>query len=433
MAFYLQVILHPPPGCGKVNSADFFIFMRWRMKMLEELKKVSFKKCIPFAVFFILIGIVMVVLQAQNVFYTIFGYAEFTELAPDEIKSQLVEVDLTANFGYYLEEYEENTKTHRKTTTSLYYVIWTGDEDDVDYRYMSIKIPYSYYKVMEQMAENSSNQMYSDPVHFVGKIKKLNKEEYYYFKDYFEDAEWTNEEIEALTLPYYIDCYTNPTGEKTVFCLVFFGGIAFIVAGIYRFVKGKTGGFLKKLREDIQISGYSDSYVESDYAAAQKITQMDDIKMGRLMTYYHSGAEYRAIPHNKIMWAYQITTTHRTNGIKTGTSYSVMYYIDGCKNSTTLGVSNEATALEILRRLDETCPWIVVGFSDEWKKLFNKNRAEFLQLRYNTVEHTPVEPGFQNTYGQPVEPASENASGQAVKPTLENAQSQTGGNNNPTT
>ena len=64
--------------------------------MFEELKKVSFKKCIALAVFFILIGIVLIVLQAQNVFYTIFGYADFTELEPDKIKSQLVEVDLTS-------------------------------------------------------------------------------------------------------------------------------------------------------------------------------------------------------------------------------------------------------------------------------------------------------------------------------------------------
>ena len=93
--------------------------------MFEKLKKASFKKCITLAVLFILIGIAMVVLQAQNVFYTIFGYADFTQLAPDEIKSQLVEIDLTANFGCFLEEYERNTKTNAKKTTSLYYVIST--------------------------------------------------------------------------------------------------------------------------------------------------------------------------------------------------------------------------------------------------------------------------------------------------------------------
>lgn len=371
--------------------------------MFEELKKVSFKKCLALAVLFLVIGTGMVVFQAQNVFYTFFGYADFTDLKPDEIKSQLVQLDLTVNFGRYMEEYEENTKTKAKKTTHWYYVIWTGDENDLDYRYMTIKVPVSYTKAMDQMAENTSNQMYSAPVHFVGKIKKLSNEEYRLFKDYFKEADWTDEEIAELTLPYYIDYYHDSTSAGVLFCFVFFGGIGLIIAGIYRIIKGKSGGFLKKLREDIRISGYSDSYVESDYAAARNITRSDDIKMGRLMTYYHLGADYRAIPHNKIMWAYQNTTTHRTNGIKTGTTYSVVYFIDGYKNSINLGVSNEAMAQEILRRLNTTCPWIVVGYSDERRSLFDKNRAEFLQLCYNTVEHNPVEPGFNNADSQTTE------------------------------
>ena len=102
------------------------------------------------------------------------------------------------------------------------------------------------------------------------------------------------------------------------------------------------------------------------------------------------------------MWTYQNTTTHRTNGIKTGTTYSVVYFVEGYKNSLNIDVPNEAAAQEILRRLNTTCPWIVVGYSDELKSLFNKNRAEFLQLRYNsTPEHNPVEPAYENAYDQP--------------------------------
>lgn len=378
--------------------------------MFEELKKASFKKSIFLAVLFIIIGIVLVIVQAQNVFYTIFGYADFAKLKSDQLKSQLVEGDLDYAYGSYLELSETNTKTGSRKTTHLYYAIDTQDEENSCV--ISIKVPYNRKSDMEQLVKTGK------PVHFKGQIKKL-ENEYYYdlkksFKSYFKELGITEEELnsvdlEEFILPYYIELYNNPAFMSVIFLAVFFGGIALIVAGVYRIFKGKSGGFLKKLREDIRISGYSDASVESDYASAQNITKADDIKMGRLMTYYHSGAEYRAIPHNKIMWAYQITTTHHTNGVKTGTTYSVLYYIDGYKNSITLGVSNEATALEILRRLNDTCPWIVVGFTDELKKIFNKNRAEFLQLRYNTVEHTPVEPGFENAYSQTDEPASENA------------------------
>lgn len=46
----------------------------------------------------------------------------------------------------------------------------------------------------------------------------------------------------------------------------------------------------------------------------------------------------------------------------------------------------------MLNYLYATLPWIVVGYSDELKKLYNKDRAQFLQLRYNTCEHTAVDP-----------------------------------------
>ena len=52
-----------------------------------------------------------------------------------------------------MEQYEENTKTHARHTTDLYYVIWTGDENAQDFRYMGIKVPASDEYKMEEMAE----------------------------------------------------------------------------------------------------------------------------------------------------------------------------------------------------------------------------------------------------------------------------------------
>lgn len=373
--------------------------------MFEELKKKSFKKCLFTAIVLLIAGGCMVAYSAVNVFYTFFGYADFTKLEPDEINFQLVELDLDINLGCYLEEYSYNTKTRVRKTTDLYYIILTGDENSQDPRAMSIKVPPSYQKRMDAMAKGTS----TTPIHFLGKIKKLGSKEYKIFKECFiDDFGFTEAQFEEFTLPYYIDYYHDAISVGVLFCLLFFGGLGVFAAGVYRIIKGKNGGFLKKLRNDISLSGYSDSYVESDYASAQKISQSDDLKMGRLMTYYNEGANFRAIPHNKIMWAYQSTTTHRTNGIKTGTTYSVIYYIEGIKNSITVGVANEAAAQEILRRLATTCPWIIAGYTDELNRLFHKSRMEFVQLRYNTVEHTPIDPSLERptpAEGQDAAPA----------------------------
>lgn len=371
--------------------------------MFEELTKKSFKKCLFAAIVFLIIGIVLVAFSALNVYYTVFGYVDFSQLEPDQIRNQLVELDVTVNFGCFAEDYEENTKTHAKKTTNLWYVIWTGDQNTEDYRYMAIKLPTSYEKRMDDMTEMTYEGYHSSPIHFIGKIRKMDSKAYALFEDYFTDGAdgWTKEEFEASTLPYYIDYYHDSISMGVIYGLMFVGGVALIVIGVLRIIKGKTGGYLKKLREDIRISGYSESYIVSDYASSQNITKNDDVKMGRLMTYYHLGPNYRAIPHNKVMWAYQNTTTHRTNGIQTGTTYSVTYYVDGYKQNFTINVPSEPAAQDILRRLNTTCPWVVVGYSEELKKLYNNNRAEFLQLRYNTMAHEPAEPGFENNYAQP--------------------------------
>ncbi|MGN0168058.1 MAG: DUF6709 family protein [Acetatifactor sp.] len=371
--------------------------------MFETLKKNSFKSSLIASVILLILGIVLAALNAGNAFFATTGYVEFESLEPDEIKSQLVDVELVENFGCYLEEYEENTSTHYRTTTDYYYIIYTGAYDDLetDYKFMSIKVPASFGSKMDDMADNTYNGIQSSPISFSGKIQKLDDEEYEYFLEFWEEMGFSDDEIEDMTLPYYINVYDSKGSQNGVYIIVFLIGIALVVWGIIRIVKGSKGAYLKNFRQDIASIGCTESSVESDLNSAASYCKKGQIKIGRLFTYYNlNSVTPRAIPNSKIMWAYQNTTTHRTNGIKTGTTYSVMLFVEGYKNAFNVSVPNEATAQEILKKMNEMFPWIVVGYSEDLKKLFNKDRAQFLQLRYNTVEHTPVEPGFEGFSGR---------------------------------
>ncbi|MCM1188601.1 MAG: hypothetical protein NC541_04840 [bacterium] len=368
--------------------------------MLEALKKKSFKHSLICSIILLVIGLSITVVHGTNAISSLTGYQDFKALVPDEIRDQLVEIDVDANYGSYMEEYTENTSTHRRTTTDLYYIIMTGDEYAIDYRYMTIKVPVKYQDKMDAIMEDTYNGYYSDsPLHFAGKIRRLDSEEYGYFEDFFTSAEWTADEISQMTLPYYIDVTgTTPgTGSEGVSLFMLGIGIILIGIGVYRVVKGSTGGYMKKFRKAIEDAGYSEASIESDMGSATAYEKKSTVKIGRLCTYYSLNATVpRAIPNSKIVWAYQNTTTHRTNGIKTGVTYSVMIYADGEKNAHTIPVSTEAIAQDILKKMIDTMPWVIVGYSDDLKKLFNKDRAQFLQLKYNTVEHVAVEPGFGN-------------------------------------
>lgn len=360
--------------------------------MFEELKKRTLKGTLVWSIILILAGLGLAGWNAMDAFYAVTGCVDFKSLESDEIKNQLVKFEMTENAGYFLEQYSENTKTHSRTRTHLYYVIYTGTED----RLMAVKVPARYMKELDTMAEDYYNGIETTPFTMYGKIKKMDSEELYYFKDYF-GSDVTEEQLAAATLPYYIDYMVQ--GFTYVYLVLFVAGVALLIYGIYRIASAASGSALKKLHKDIADAGYTEASIESDYRNAKSFDKKGTLKVGKLMTYYTAGSIPRAIPNSKMMWAYQNTVTHRTNGVKTGTTYNVMIYDEITPKGHTFAVANEAVAQDMLNYLYATLPWIVVGYSDELKKLYNKDRAQFLQLRYNTCEHTAVEPGENTSSG----------------------------------
>lgn len=367
--------------------------------MLEELKKKCFKKSLPLSIILIIAGLVLAIWNAASAFYALAGLAKFEDLKPDQIGSQLVEADLNIVWDCYLEQGTKNTSTNRTTINYYWYIIATGDEYATDYRYMAIKVP----KKIGSKVDDIMDYYYeyglpaSEPLKIAGKIKKLSGKYYDYFHDYFvDDNDFTESEFQDNTIPYYIDVNLSMDTLKYGYVFLFLAGVALIIWGIIRIINGAKGNSLKTFLADFQNAGFTDSAIESDIASATAYTKHNDIKLGRLCTYFGlNSAGPRAIPNSKILWAYQNTTTHRTNGIKTGVTYSIMVFADGFKNSFSIGVPDEATAQDILNKMNQIYPWVVVGYSEDLRKMFNKDRAQFLQLRYNTVEHVAVEPGFE--------------------------------------
>lgn len=371
--------------------------------MFEELKKKILKSSLLWSVILVIAGLGLAGWNAMDAFYAATGYVDFTKLAPDQIKSQLVDVNLTESFGCYLETRERNTKTGREKITDLYYLIPTGDIYATDWRYMSAKVPASYENRMETLSENTlSGQAASEPVLLSGKIKKLDAEEYSYFKSYLSQAGFSDEEIEEATIPYYINVFASKTSMNIVYIALFALGAFLLIFGIFRIAKVAGGSSLKKLHKDIAAAGYSEPMVDSDYRSARSFDKKGTLKIGRLMTYYISGSDARAIPNSKIMWAYQNTVTHRTNGVKTGTTYNVMIFDEITPKGHTFPVANESIAQDMLTLINTMFPWVVVGYSDELKKLYNKDRSQFLQLRYNTCEHIAAEPSATPAEDSPV-------------------------------
>ena len=349
--------------------------------MRKDLTKKTFQAALFGIIVVFLMGVVFLYFSTENCFRIMQGRSVFEELLPEEIDDQIVDITLKENFGMFMEEYSKNTKTNIEISEAFYYIIWTGNDDAEDYRYMAIKVPASYEDEMDQMTDNTYNYIESEPIELSGAIEKMSEEDYQYFKEYFIESGFTEEEFEQATIPYYISVGTLTDGAFMAYVL-FGAGVLCTVLGIWLFVSALRGGYVKKAYKDIVASGYSESVAESDYESGEKFKRW--VTVGRIFTYYVDKSSHaRAILNRDIVWAYMMRTTHRTNGIKTATTYAVyLYTINNKKKPIIINMKNEQESDNMLAYINEKLPWVMVAYDDEVCGLYYKDYETFLQQKY---------------------------------------------------
>lgn len=369
--------------------------------MLETFKKNAIKKVLVSSIIMLAIGAALLIFQGAAAFYALtsvtIGPKTFEDLSRKEIRNHMrVDVTLSGALGRFRYIYKTTQSGYNLGTTADYYAIYSGGEnEDIDYAIMAIKVPHGYHSSMESLTEIFNAGYWSnEPVHFYNaEIRRMTSSELADFKEWLG---FTEAEFKEYCIPYVVDAAQEDNSMMGIAVILTTVGIVLVVISVIRLIFTLTGSSLKRLKEDMAEAGVTEASLESDYNAAASFKKNGEIKVGRQFTYYMNGSNPRLIPNGKLLWAYQTTTTHRRNGVKVGTTYSVVMYVDDKRNCVTLQMPNEANTQEMLKRINATLPWVVVGYSDELKRMFNKDRAQFLGLRYNTVEHVAVEPGFEN-------------------------------------
>ncbi|MCM1025247.1 MAG: hypothetical protein NC432_02360 [Roseburia sp.] len=359
--------------------------------MLKELKRKSFKHSLVWTVACMFIGAVMAYAWSPYAIGFVNGFTPFESLAPDDFKKQVVEIDLASNFGYCLEErtiYLFRLIPIRGRVKQFYYIIRTGNADgaeaysapdprtwDNDGQYILIKVPKKYRDRMDEMTENTYQEIPSEPIHFIGGIHRLSNNDYDKVKDFFIASGWAEEDLGQMMLPYYIDASESLFSRLLAFSF----SIVLLLYVVYRLIRGATGGYTKKIRKTFQDLGYYESSIESDLRSASACDEARSVRIGELFTYYDLNATVpMAAPNNKIIWAYDKASASE----KPNAPHNVILFLENSSDSIELYVRSETVAQEILNQLRDRFPWIVVEYSDELKKLFQEDRAQFLQLKY---------------------------------------------------
>jgi hypothetical protein len=77
-----------------------------------------------------------------------------------------------------------------------------------------------------------------------------------------------------------------------------------------------------------------------------------------------------------IVWFYQKVTTHRTNGIPTGKTYSTVLHDRSGKGFEFS--ANENQVNDIMNILYDKAPWAISGYSDDLQKMWQKQRNDLI-------------------------------------------------------
>ena len=123
--------------------------------------------------------------------------------------------------------------------------------------------------------------------------------------------------------------------------MIFGIGIALIVFGVIILLYALSGGDVKAFQKEAATLGMSEMELEAEYAGARVMIQKDNLRIGRRLIFYMTGRRTRVIVNDKIVWAYQQSTTHRTNGIKTGTTYEILVYLLNEKKARRINMPGE--------------------------------------------------------------------------------------------
>lgn len=350
--------------------------------MLIALKKRALKSLLPFTVVLFVIGLLFLGFSLKNFAESRQEIVDMDTLdfsgGVNEVKDTYVSATLYGIYDCYEEE------TTGIVTTARWYLI---DADDT--YYIAVKISgnslsnanklmdYSQ-KYLDEQIEWEELQNYS--MNVTGFLRKLKGEDLSYFNEYLEDLD---DEVKELFLPVCLEVGDN-SNVSSAFVGLLCIAIIFLILGLImlsllltstkqvkRFMAGMGGEEIADMRLQSFYTGtpdYQGCHVNGDYILLKK------------------GYKYFLGESSKVVWAYMHQQNTKYMGIFTiAKSFGVMVHMEDGKAFMSQ-MKNEAMAKEFLEQIAGFCPKAVVGYSDELKKLYRKDRTSFLSLKYNKEE-----------------------------------------------
>lgn len=349
--------------------------------MLEEaLKKCrgSAKKAIIIALVVIVLAMVAPKLAPISFILGPKDLTGETNLDYADYEGKYVSIDIEYVFDYYLESYSVNTDTNAKRLTSYGYVVYNWDDDSCFAVELSSKQDDKMNKLMDQTVDYYNyGTVPTEKITVKGTIKELKGQKLTYYKESVEGLGEVLTGIEDVAVAYVLDSSeVNGISNGFVFMAYIAAGIALLIM-VYYIFRYVTGGMKSKLNKFLSThQDITEEQIDADMISAAKIGK--NVWAGKKYTVYIQGIYLNIIENKNLVWAYYYRRTGR-NAVSQVRTYNKDHKM------VVINMSN-SLADELLKLYSETQPHIVVGYTKEVEKQYNKDFAGFLNLQYNPAQ-----------------------------------------------
>lgn len=350
-----------------------------------------------------LVGIVVILAATKGAIFQLaagMGGMDITA-SPETYEGKAVILDAE----YFLTDYVEHTTTtvrdsgSRSTSTNgNSYIAFqstyeNGAESSVWYFY-SVYMKKSSQDMLYEKIDETWEYLNDEtgatappaPVRVMGTWSRMEPQMERYYTETMAEMGIQEGEYDKIYL------YTLDTGKLgNVNPWLFWLLMAGVVLLLLWFITSVIGCFRKSYEKEIhkylqKNTNYSLGEIEADFTAAHPIGK--DVWVGKIWTVYMEGAKAKILKNQDLVWGYYFRRTGKN-------AVSQMQLYTAEKKSVYINLSEELTK-EALRYYGEEQPHMIVGYSEDLERAYQKNFREFLDLKYNPVMKEPPEGTFLN-------------------------------------
>lgn len=350
---------------------------------MNELKTKNLKANIPLIIIFTLVAIVFLALSVPPLIKSLQTPIPLEEVdySVEDLEGLYVSGTLPFIYDWYCETTEDGN------TVSREYLIDGGEEYYIGMKVMKKDMPraeallqacYDYYDGLDD-GTAVMNAQYE----VKGTLTKMPADSIQYYFDY---VDWNNlpADEQPLFRTYYLEV-NKIDGFDIEGAIVFLVlGLIFILTSVIIVVYTMSGSQQKRIKQYIAKSANPDMTKEKVDNFLNNTPWVNNLKVNIDFICGTSAGDTAFGETSKLVWAYMHTTTHKRNFITIATTYElVLTFADRSQQKVVMRSENDA--LQNLSRLEQYCPQAILGYSDELAKMYRKDFAGFLNIKYNAA------------------------------------------------